>query len=175
MRTHNAKCDVGCQVDGLGSGRRIVRVKLGAHFSEYHRLFLWRQDLRDGTQTSFGKEARLVVWQIQQRIKNFRRQIQQVERLGDSRSGHTQMFGQVRLGGTNALVEKTFENERLLQRINDGRRRFFVGHSWLVVCGFNGRYEKLALVQSRRVNPEGQIEKVRKSFERGEPVYSRHP
>jgi len=83
------------------------------------------------------------------------------------------MFGQVRLSGTSAVFEGVFENERLFHRINNRDGPFVLDRSWPGVRGFNGRYEKLTLVQSRKVNPEGQIEKVRISFGRGEPVNSR--
>ncbi len=156
--------------DGLSSDRRAVRLKLGAHFLESERLFPWRRDLRDGTQASFREEVDLVIRQIHQGIKDFRCELQQVERLSDSCSRHAEMFGQVCLGSTSAFFEEVLENECLFHRINDRRGRFFVNCSWLGVCGFNGRYEKLALVQSRKVNPEGQTEKVRKSFGPGEPV-----
>lgn len=125
--------------------------------------------MRDWTQASFGKEVDLVIRQIQQGVQDFWRELQEVECWGIAHSGHAQMSCQIRLVGTSALFEDVFENDRLLHRINDRHCRYLVGRSWLGVCGFNGRHEKVAVVQSRKVNPESQIEKVRESFERGEP------
>lgn len=173
MITHEARREAIRRRHSVGAdhGRCVAHPKTSAHFSEFERLFLWRGDLCDGTQASFGKEAGLVIRQIQQGVKDFWCEFQQVESLGDACSGHAQMFGQVCLGGASALLEEIFENECLFHRINDRHSRFVVGRSRLRICGFNGRYEKLALVQSRKVNPEGHIEKVRKSFGPGEPVY----
>lgn len=125
--------------------------------------------MRDGTQASFGKEVDLVIRQIQQGVKDFRRKLQEVERLGNSCSGHAQFLGQVCLGGTRAIFEEAFESERLSYEIDDGHGRFFVGRRWFSACGFNARYEELALMHSRKVNPKGQIKKVRESFGRAEP------
>ena len=171
MNTREARRETIWRWHSVGPDHRrcVARPKTSAHFSECSRLFLLRRDLRDGTQASFGKEADLVIRQIQQGIKNLRCELQQVKCLSDSRSRDTKMFGQARLGGTSALCDDAFENDRLFHRIDGRRGRFFVGRGRLGVCGFNGRYEKLALVQSRKVNPESQIEKVRKSFGRGEP------
>lgn len=130
--------------------------------------------MRDGAQASLGKEMDLVVRLIQKSIKDFRCELQQVARLGDSCSGHAQMLGQVSLSGIRIIFEKVFEDERLFHRINNRDARFVLDRSWFAIRGFNGRYEKLALMQSRKVNPERQIEKVRKSFGRGEAVFSRY-
>jgi len=86
--------------------------------------------LRDGTQASFGKEVDLVVGQVHQGIKDFWGELEQVEGLGDACSGHAQMFGQVRLGGISALVEKTFENERLFHRIICGLAEGTKARNW---------------------------------------------
>ena len=170
MCTHDARCEVGRHSDGLGSGKRVIRLKLDTHFSECGRLLLGRRDLRDGTQASFGQKVCLVIRQIHQSVQNFWRELQQLELLGDSCSGHAQMSCQVCLGGTSALFEKVLENERLSCRIGCGLGWFIAGQSWCDLCGFNTRYEEIAVVQSRTVNPEGQIKRVRKSFGRGEPV-----
>ncbi len=169
MGSQHPRCEITNRSDGLCSEKGTVHLELIAYFSKYCRLFLLRRDLRDGAQASFREKADLLIRQIQQRVKDCRSELQQVERLGDSRSGHAKMFGQICPGGTSALVEKTFENECLFHRISDRYDWFVADCSWLGVRGFNGRYEKLALVQSRKVNPERQIEEVRKSFGRGEP------
>ncbi len=133
------------------------------------RLPFVRCNLSDGAQASFREEVDLVIRQVQQNVKDYWCELQQIERLSDSCSRHTQMFGQVCLGGASTLFEKVFENERLFHRIDKRYDRFSVGRSRFGARGFNIRYEKLALVQSRKVNPEDQIEKVRESFGRGEP------
>lgn len=81
------------------------------------------------------------------------------------------MFGQVRLGDTPPIFNEVFEDERLFHGINDRHGRFFVGRSCFGDCGFNGRYEELALVQTRNAGPEGQIEEVRESFGPAEPAF----
>ncbi len=170
MGTQKIVCVIAFNLKGSGSRRYKLHLILGAYFFECSGLFLGRRYLRNGAQASFREEVDLVIRQVQQDVKDYWCELQQIERLSDSCSRHTQMFGQVRLGGTIALLEDVFENECLFRRINDRRDWFVVDRGWLGVRGFNGRYEKLALVQFRKVNPEGQIEKVRKSFGRGEPV-----
>lgn len=155
--------------DRLGSGRGAVRFTLGAQFSECRCLFFWRRDLCDGTQASFAKEVDLVIRQVQQHIEDLGCEFQQVERLGNSCSGHAQMFRQVCLGGTSALIEDIFENERLFHRIDDRHCRFSWWRACFGACGFKTRYEELASMHAGKVRKEGQIEEVRESFGRGEP------
>jgi len=170
MRTHQARYDVDHHSDARGSGQGTVRLRLGVHFPECGRLFFGGRNLCYGSQASFGKKADLVIRQIQQGIKDFRCELQQVKRLGNSCSGHAEVLGQVCLAGASTLFEKAFENEGLFHRIEKRHGRFPVGRSRLGVSGFNGRYEKLALLHSRKVRKESQIEEVRKSFGRAEPV-----
>ncbi len=151
-------------------GRRAVYLKSDAHFLESELLSPWRRDPRDGTQASFGKEVGLVLRQIEQGVKDFWIELQQVERLRNSCSGHAKVFGQVCLSGESPLIEEVFENERLFHRIDDRALRLDRWRTRPRARGFEGRYETLALVQSRKVNPESQIEEVRKSFGPGEPL-----
>lgn len=102
------------------------------------RLPFVRCNLSDGAQASFREEVDLVIRQVQQNVKDYWCELQQIERLSDSCSRHTQMFGQVRLSGTIALLEDVFENECLFRRINDRRDWFVVDRGWLGVRGFNG-------------------------------------
>ena len=135
MLTYDERCEVGYHLDGLGSGRRGVRLNLNAHFSECERLSLGRRDFRDGAPASFGKEADLIVPQILQGVqgvKDFRYELQQVECLSNSCSERAKMFCQVWLGGASALLEEVFENERLFYRIDD---RYFRRYFKAQICG----------------------------------------
>ena len=105
MSTQEAECENIRHSTESQTGMRAVRLNLGAHSSECDRLSPWRQDLRDGTQASFGKKAHLIVRQIQQVIKDFWRELEQVECLGDPRSEHAQMFGQICSGDETALFK----------------------------------------------------------------------
>jgi len=170
MGTQKIVCVIAFNLKGSGSRRYILHLILGAYIFECSGLFLGRRYLRNGAQASFREEVDLVIRQVQQNVKDYWCELQQIKRLSDSCSGHTQTFGQVRLGGTIALLENVFENECLFHRIGSRSACFSGRRNWLGVRGFNRRYEKLTVVQSRKVNPEGQIEKVRKSFGPGEPA-----
>ncbi|HOC67520.1 MAG TPA: hypothetical protein PKO23_01810 [Candidatus Hydrogenedentes bacterium] len=95
--------------------------------------------------------------------------------MGNLCSGDAQTSGQICLRFVRASIKEVFENKRLFYRIDERQGRLSWGHICLGVYVFNGRYEKLAPVQPRKVYPEGQIKKVRESFGRGEPATFRHP
>jgi ATP-dependent exoDNAse (exonuclease V) alpha subunit len=118
----------GTLIEKLGNNAQaVLEDKPCAQSLERARLSSWRWKLSDRAESPFGEEVDLIIWQIQQGIKDSRSELQQIERLGDSCPGHAEVFSQFCLGGIRTLFEKSLKDERLFDWISHRPYRLFGG------------------------------------------------